>query len=87
LISSANFKNTHAAIKDLTKHSDFTDAELNEIVRAMVSNKQISKIYEDEDVKSFAEQIIQGREGIIDPALYQEYLKIYSYFNPDDIPF
>jgi len=87
LVTSPNFKSTHAAIKDLTKHSDFTDTELNEIVQAMVSNKQISMIFEDEDVKTFSEQILRGREGVIDPVLYQEFSTIYSYINPDDIPF
>ena len=92
LINSPNFASTHLAIKNLSKYSDFSDSEVNEIARAAVQNRQIYWIMEDPDVESFLSQIFEGREDIISPDIFKEYREISSSVKEEsseegDIPF
>ncbi len=74
LISSGKFQDTHLAIARLSKFTDFSDKQINEIVTAAVFNSQIYWIKDDPDVKEFLESVIRGKELIIDPTM----LKIYN---------
>lgn len=92
LINSQNFASTHLAIKNLSKYSDFSDSEVNEIARAAVQNGQIYRIMGDSDVESFVSHIFEGREDIISPDIFKEYREISSSVKEesseeDDIPF
>lgn len=69
LVNSGSFRRTHSAIQRLSSFSDFTDAEINEIVKAYVFNSQISSVIEDEDVKEFIKGLISERAEIIKPEL------------------
>jgi len=66
LASSANFAQTHTAIGKLAKHTQFTNIQLNDIVRAAVSNSQVSWIVQDADVNEFLTRIISGHEDEIE---------------------
>jgi len=63
---SPNFATTHSAIQQLSKYSEFTDSQLNSIVRAAISNNQVYWIIDDEDIHEFFTTLIKGREDRIE---------------------
>ena len=95
LRNSGNFKSTHAAVEKLSKYTDFTVAQVEEILSAAIDNRQVRWIITDEDVKELITTIISDKEK----HLNQENLKkIYDLLkeeeeeNPfpdisDDVPF
>ena len=64
--ASGTFAQTHIAIGKLAKHTQFTNIQANDIVRAAVSNNQIWGIIQDPDVKEFLTRLIAGRENDIE---------------------
>lgn len=79
LANSRNFQATHMAIAKLSKFADFTNDEINQIVGEAGSNSQIYWISEDEDVKTFMQNLVRGKEGIIEPTK----LAAFKTFFPD----
>jgi hypothetical protein len=77
LVWSGSFQATHAAIARIATFSEFTDGQINQIVDAAVSNTQISWICNDTDVKSFLQSVVQGNEGIIEPAKLKAFNSLY----------
>lgn len=77
---SENFASTHVAVSKLSKYSDFTVAQVDEILEATVSNSQIRWIITDDDVKEFISAVIEGKEG----KLNEENLKKISKMLADD---
>ncbi|MCL5073496.1 MAG: PIN domain-containing protein, partial [Actinobacteria bacterium] len=47
LINSSAFATTHSAIRLLSQYSDFTQKEVNQIIKASIENNQISSISDD----------------------------------------
>jgi len=80
LANSGNFQRTHSAIAKLSKFTDFTTAEINEIVQAAISNRQVYWIGGDEDVKAFMHNLVHGKESIIEP----EKLATFKSYYPDE---
>jgi predicted nucleic acid-binding protein len=66
LRSSGTFANTKQILRKLSKFSDFTDSELNEIVSAAISNRQIYWISGDFIVRDTLSKIVEGNESRID---------------------
>lgn len=62
LVTSCNFANTHSIISKLNKYAEFTDAQLNDIVEAVILNSQIYSIIVDDDVMGFIKNIVKGNE-------------------------
>ncbi len=94
LANSGNFYTTHSAITKLSKFTDFTDAEINGIVDAAISNRQVYWISEDGDVKTFMQNLIRGKENVIDPKklsalsiLYPSDPELGPELDDADIPF
>jgi hypothetical protein len=67
LVESSSFEKTHMIITKLSRLSDFTQAQINEIIAAAVTNNQIFWIAMDPDIKYFYDNLIKDREEIIDP--------------------
>jgi hypothetical protein len=65
LASSSSFSNTHNIISKLSRYSQFTPPQVNEIVVAAISNDQIYWIARDSDVHKFLSSIVRGREDLI----------------------
>jgi PIN domain len=65
-VNSGSFSGTHNAVARLKCFSDFTDAQLNELIAAVVANRQIHWIIGDRDVRKFVVSLIAGREDKID---------------------
>jgi predicted nucleic acid-binding protein len=76
--ASPNFASTHIAIAKLSKYSDFSTLQINEIVAAVITNSQISWIIADEDVSKFIANVIRGREQIIDAHNHKALLELVS---------
>lgn len=66
LAMSSSFAQTHKIVAKLSKHSDFTATQRNEIVDATISNNQIYWILGDDDIYQFVKSIIEGYENQID---------------------
>ena len=66
LAHSSSFARTHAVIGKLSKHADFTPAQLNAIVSAAVLNPQIKSIIDDVDVHQFLSGVVKGRETLVE---------------------
>jgi len=92
LARSGNFQRTHSAIAKLSKFTDFTNDELNAIVEAAISNRQVYRVAEDADVKVFMQGLIVGRENSIDPEKLKTFKTYYLPEHPaepdqEDLPF
>ena len=66
LAASRSFAQTHTLVSKLSNYNDFTSEQLNEIVKAAISNNQIYWIIKDPDVYEFFTSIIRGHENQID---------------------
>jgi len=66
LASSGSFAQTHSVVARLNRFTDYSAAQINDIVSAVVNNRQVSWILEDKDVGSFVEGVILGKEDRID---------------------
>jgi predicted nucleic acid-binding protein len=65
LSESTSFASTHTSISKLSRYSDFTIVQVDEILEATISNTQINWIITDNDVKDFICTIIEGKEDRI----------------------
>lgn len=65
--NSSSFGQTHNVIAKLSKLSDLTPEQVNEIVAVAVTNRQVYWIAHDPDVKRFLSTVVSGREDQIDP--------------------
>lgn len=78
LLKSGSFRSTHLAIAQLSKFTNFSDAEVNEIIRTSLDNWEIKAIMTDEDVHDFLWKIAKDRKDIIEPSLLQELVQHYQ---------
>jgi hypothetical protein len=62
LAKSPNFTQTHNIVSKLSRFTEFTSAQLNEIVEAAISNTQVSWIVGDPDVHEFLKRVTIGRQ-------------------------
>lgn len=96
LATSASFSETHSAVARLAKYTQFTGAQVNDIVRAAVSNSQVSWIIEDADIHKFLSGVIVGHEKDVDVDNHSELLRLLKIkvketaeakVDYDDVPF
>jgi predicted nucleic acid-binding protein len=65
LAASESFASTHAVIAKLNPYTEFTNDQINQIVSAIISNRQVYWIIEDPDVNEFAKRVIAGNEEVV----------------------
>lgn len=88
LATSGNFLETHRVVSKLSRNSDFTPSQANDIVTAAVTNNQIYWIANDPDVHSFIRSVVRGREEYIDPDNLERVEYFLSELKPyREIPF
>jgi regulator of sigma D len=94
LAASGSFATTHAVIAKLAPYTEFTNDQINQIVAAIISNRQVYWIIEDPDVNEFAKRVITGNEGVVVEAnlnRLQEFLHNQEDVDPppppEDFPF
>ena len=66
LVNSSTFAETHTVIWKLSKYSDFSPTQIDEIIVAALLNNQVHWIIEDTDVYEFLNSVISGQERLID---------------------
>lgn len=60
LDDSKDFKTTHSIIKELKKFSDWSDAQVEKLIKIALKNHPVRYIITDKDVKSFFKSIIKN---------------------------
>jgi predicted nucleic acid-binding protein len=68
LVNSQSIVNTQIAIAKLSYYSEFTAAQVNTIVGAAISNRQVGWSIEDDKVKSFLRSVVTNNEQYLDQA-------------------
>ena len=62
LDDSKDFKTTHSIIKELKKFSDWSDAQVEKLIKIALKNHPVRYIITDKDVKSFFKSIIKNTD-------------------------
>lgn len=57
---SSNFADTQSSVAKLSKYTEFTAVQINELLESALSNTQIKWIIQDEDVKQFIASILDA---------------------------
>ncbi len=68
LVNSQSIASTQIAISKLSYYSEFTAAQVNTIVGAAISNRQVGWSIEDDKVKSFLKSVVTNNEQYLDEA-------------------
>jgi hypothetical protein len=68
LVNSQSIAATQAAIDKLSYYSEFTAAQVNTIVTAAISNRQVVWSIENDRVRSFLQLVVANNEQYLDPA-------------------
>jgi hypothetical protein len=76
LAASGSFAQTHSVVAQLSKFTDFTTAQLNEIVEAAISNRQVSWIISDPDIYAFLKGVTAGHNNEIEESNWKELQKL-----------
>jgi len=94
LAASGSFATTHTVIAKLASYTEFTNDQINQIVSAIISNRQVYWIIEDSDVNEFTKRLITGNEGVVVEANLNRLKEFLSKQQdadlpspPDDFPF
>ena len=66
LQTSPNFATTRKIFRRLSKYSDLTSTQLNDVVTAAITNNQVYWIIQDKDINQYIRQLISGREDQIE---------------------
>lgn len=72
LTGSSSFSETHSIIAELSRFQDFTYAQINDIISAVLSNRQVYWIIGDGDVYEFVTKLVSRYESKIEPTKLQE---------------
>ena len=64
LSDSGSFLATHLAVGRLSKHSDFTPLQIEELVRIALSNNQVGWIVGDPDVHEFYKSLLKQKDKL-----------------------
>jgi hypothetical protein len=78
LATAANFAGTHEIIGKLQRSGDFTDEQVEKILRIALENTQVRWIIADDDVKIFLGSLIDGRKDKIPTDLLNEILPLFE---------
>lgn len=94
LTASRSFSTTHSVISKLATYTEFTNDQINQIVSAIITNRQVYWIIEDPDVNEFTKQIIEDNEEIIEESNYKRLNELLNSSeetvvssSPEDFPF
>lgn len=78
LAASRNFAQTHIIVAKLSKFTEFTIAQLNEIVDAAISNDQVSRVMGDPDVHAFLKSVTEGHVRDIKPDSWKQLQRLMT---------
>ena len=86
LAASDSFAITHAVIAKLASYTEFTNDQINQLVAAIISNRQVYWIIEDADVNEFANRVMTGNEGVIEETNLHRLREFLSTKEDVDLP-
>lgn len=78
LASSGSFAFTHTILAKLSDNNDFTREQINDIVLACISNRQIYWIAKDPDIDDNISKIVLKHSELIDPDLFDQFIELYG---------
>jgi predicted nucleic acid-binding protein len=73
LAASGSFAQTHSVVAKLSRFTDFTPLQVNQIVEAAISNRQVTWIISDPDVYEFLKSVTDGHEDDIEESNWKEF--------------
>ncbi len=71
LLGASSFRETHAAISDLSAYSDFSPNQASAMAEAAMKNDQVSRILHDTDVREFFVELLGEHEVNLAPATFE----------------
>lgn len=77
-VNSQNFNRTHSTIRQLRRYTEFNKGQVDDILRGSIENGQISRIVDDNDVKTFLFEMYCQHVTIAEPHVLREF---YGQFN------
>lgn len=77
LSKSKSFSKTHSILTQIAKFNEFSQDQVNDIVLASISNKQIYWIRADINVRETLWNIVRNHKKIIDPELLTKFTEMY----------
>jgi len=83
LLTSPTFATTRSMLRRLSRYSDLTSTQLNDVVAAAVTNDQVYWIIQDNDINQYIRQLINGRENQIEETNLK---KLLALLNPTPKP-
>ena len=78
LSTSSNFASTHSRIERLSKFSEFSKSQVNELCEIALSNDQVTWIITDADVKEFYQNLIDTYENLIEKEYLDKINKLFA---------
>ena len=81
LVTSWSFDDTHRAIGGLSGVTDFTDAQVDELIDSATHNSQIRWISQDHDVHDFFQRLVEANSDRLDSTVLARFNR---YFNPSE---
>ncbi len=72
LINSKSFWDTHEIIRKLSKLGSFSDEQTKALTTALLSNNQVNWISEDEDIKTFYDNLLSDKSNLFDESTWKE---------------
>jgi PIN domain len=78
LVNSGKFAETHAAVEALAGFAEFLPSEAEAMMRAAVTNTQIERILEDDDVFEFFTKLAHQYSEVIDPGTRAAFWAVFE---------
>jgi hypothetical protein len=78
LVGSENFEQTHLAIADASEFTEFLPQEVEDLLRAAITNSQIEWIHYDPDVFRFFTNLARRYQGDVEPGLLARFQRAFG---------
>jgi hypothetical protein len=82
LSESGSFTETRKILRKLVRASDFNEAQVNDIVDAVLNNNQVYWIATDGDIGRYLRSLISGREGALSPHKLENFRYVLEHARP-----
>ncbi len=76
LLDSGGFKTTRRTLRRLVIFNSYTDTQLNDIVRAAVTNEQVHWIASDSDINRYLRRLVEGNEERIKERSLRKFVRL-----------
>lgn len=84
LVASSTYRETHAAISEISTYAEFAPEQVVALVEAANRNGQVTRILGDADVRSFYKELAEGYGDSVDQANWPQLLENIGGRGPDE---